>query len=71
MRKLPKPRSQGEMTLTAGMVATAIGIVLFCVGMAFSFENGFATLAPETSGGIIATGILVWLKGAMMLSLEL
>lgn len=71
MRQAPKPLSQGEMTLTTGLAATIIGIVLYCIGQAFGANGSAAILAPETGDGIMATGILISLKGAVTLSLEL
>ena len=71
MRQPPKPLNEGETTLTTGLVATIIGIVLYCIGQAFGADGNAVILAPETGAGIMATGILISLKGAVMLSLEM
>lgn len=71
MRQALKPLSQGEMTLTTGLAATIVGIVLYCIGQAFSADGSAVILTPETGAGIMATGILISLKGAVTLSLDL
>ena len=71
MRQPPKPLNEAETTLTTGLVATIIGIVLYCIGQAFGADGSAVILAPETGAGIMATGILILLKGAVTLSLEL
>ena len=62
---------QSEAILTAGMVATAIGIVLFCLGQAYASNDELIFLTPGTGGGVMATGVLIWLKGAVAHSLDL
>ncbi|GAB4349186.1 MAG: hypothetical protein Kow0026_04370 [Oricola sp.] len=47
------------------------GIVLYCLAGAFGAAGGCTLLTPGTGGGIIATGVLIWLRGALSLSLEL
>ena len=61
---------KGEMTLMAGLVVAIVGMVLYCIGHAFSEIDGPPIPTPETGAAIIATGILIWLKGAMSLSLD-
>lgn len=71
MRQPAKSPSHGELALTTGLAATIVGIVLYCAGEALGAHGGLAILTPETGAGIMATGILIWLKGAATLSLEL
>jgi len=71
MKRQIGPLCRGKITLTAGMAVTAIGIGLYCVAQASAPAGIPGLLAPATGAGIIATGVLVWLKGAAELSLEL
>lgn len=71
MKRPIRPLREGEVTLMAGMVATVIGIVLFCVGQASAMSHDPIFLTPATGDGIIATGVLIWLKGVAEHSWEL
>lgn len=57
--------------LAAGLATAMAGIVLYCLAGAFGAAGGCTLLTPGTGGGIIATGVLIWLRGALSLSLEL
>jgi hypothetical protein len=47
-----------------------LGIVFYCTENAVAGQDHLPFMAPGTGGGIIATGVLMWLSGAISLSLE-
>lgn len=60
----------GEKLLLTGLGTALLGIVFYCAGNASAGQNYLPFMTPGTGGGIIATGILMWLSGAIALSLE-
>ena len=60
----------GEKLLLAGLGSALLGIVFYCAGNAVAGQDHLPFMTPGTGGGIIATGILMWLSGAILLSLE-
>jgi hypothetical protein len=60
----------GEKLLLAGLGSALLGIVFYCAGNALTGHDHLPFMTPGTGGGIIATGILMWLSGAILLSVE-
>lgn len=60
----------GEKLLLAGLGLALLGIVFYCAGNASVGWDHLPFMTPGTGGGIIATGVLMWLSGAISLSLD-
>ena len=60
----------GEKLLFAGLGTALAGILLYCAGDTLAFRFHIPLLTSGTGAGIIAMGVLMWLTGAVSLSLE-